>query len=148
MKIAPLQDKDIPKLHAMLDDLNGSTSDIRKLEHGLSLIKDIEQYKLFCVYTDENTLVGTCSLTKCFDLTGNCTPYYSMENFVIDKVQRGKGYGTYLVSKMEEYVTNNGGRYVNFTSSSLRTDAHAFYKKCDYDLDYVKGFKKVFKDSI
>lgn len=148
MRIAPLQDKDIPKLHEMLDDLNGSKSDIQKLIHGLNMIKNVKQYKLFCVYTDDNVLVATCSLTKCFDLTGNCTPYYSMENFVVDKNQRGKGYGTFLVSEMEQYVRVNGGRYVNFTSSSARTDAHYFYKKCGYNLDYVKGFKKVFSENI
>lgn len=143
MKILPLRNTDIPKLHKMLDDLTGSNSDINKLINELNDIKDIEIYKLFCLYTDDEQLVGTCSLTKCFDLTDSCSPYFSMENFVIDKEARGKGYGNFLIKEVEKYVKENGGRYINFTSSISRTGAHSFYEKCGYRLDYVRGFKKV-----
>jgi len=144
MDIKELQGNDIPKLKALLDDLTGMVSDISGMIHLLDEIKDKNYYKLFCLY-EQGELIGTASLTKCFDLTNDCTYYYSMENFIIDKNYRRKGYGSFLLKALEEYVINSGGRYINFTSASKRTEAHNFYQKNGYDLSYAKGFKKEFR---
>lgn len=144
MEIKDFQKDDITKLKDLYDDLIGSTSDIQDLSKALEEIEGKQYYKLFCLYARDE-LIGTASLTKCFDLTGDCSYYYSMENFIIDKNYRGKGYGSILLKFLEEYVIKEGGRYINFTSSSKRTQAHAFYQKNGYTPDYVKGFKKVFR---
>ena len=144
MEVKPLRERDVPKLQMLLDDLIGGSSDIQDIYRLLSEIADKPYYKLFCLY-EGNLLVGTASLTKCFDLTGDCSYYYAMENFVIDRAYRHKGYGTFLLRAVEEYAVQSGGRYIGFLSSAIRKNAHAFYEKNGYDPNYTKGYKKVFK---
>ena len=144
MKIQPLKDKDIPKLFDLYCQLIESVGNYEKMCDVLEEIKSNPNYQLFCVYNDKDELIATASLSKCFDLTGDAKYYYSMENFVVDKNYRRKGVGTFLVKAMEQYVNENNGSYISFTSSSSRKTAHAFYEKLGYSLDSVKGFKKVF----
>ncbi len=144
MKIQALKEKDIPKLFDLYCQLTETVGDYYKMQKALDEIKGNPHYHLFCVYSDEDELVATASLTRCFDLTGDARYYYSMENFVVDEKHRGKGVGKYLMQKLEEFVKENNGSYINFTSSFSRKNAHAFYEKLGYAPDYVKGYKKVF----
>jgi len=144
MKIQAIKDKDIPKLFDLYRQLTETTGDYEKMCKALEEIQGNPHYHLFCVYNDEDELIATASLTKCFDLTGDARYYYSMENFVVDEKHRGKGVGKYLMKKLEEFVVENNGSYINFTSSFSRKNAHAFYEKLGYAPDYVKGYKKVF----
>lgn len=144
MKIKKLKDKDIPKLFDLYCQLTETKGDYEKMCKVLEEIQNDPKYSLFCVYSDEDELIATASLTRCFDLTGDARYYYSMENFVVDENHRGKGVGKFLMKKLEEFVAENNGSYINFTSSYSRKNAHAFYEKLGYAPDYVKGYKKVF----
>lgn len=143
MQIGELKNKDIKKLFDLYCQLTESEGDFEKMCKALDETKDNPMYKLFCVY-DDDELIATASLTKCFDLTGDARYYYSMENFVVDENHRGKGVGTFLIKELESYVKEHNGSYINFTSSFSRKNAHAFYEKMGYAPDCVKGFKKVF----
>ena len=118
--------------------------DNQKVHEVYKEIKNIPEYSLFGVFDDRDELVATASLTRCFDLTEDCRYYYNMENFVVDKNCRRMGVGSFLIKSLEEYVVQNGGRYMNFTSSNWRHGAHAFYEKSGYDPKETKGFKKAF----
>lgn len=144
MKIQKLKDKDIPKLFDLYYQLTDVKGNYEEMCRVLEEIKNDPQYHLFCVYSDEDELIATASLTKCFDLTGDARYYYSMENFVVDEKHRGKGVGKFLMRHLEDFVIKNNGSYINFTSSYSRKNAHAFYEKLGYTPDYVKGYKKVF----
>ncbi len=143
MEIKELKEKDVPKLFDLYSQLIGKEGNYTKMCRVLNEIQDCPHYKLFCVYQDDE-LIATASLTKCFDLTGDAKYYYSMENFVVDERYRGKGVGTFLLQELEQYVSENDGSYMNFTSSMSRKDAHLFYENRGYHKDYVKGYKKVF----
>lgn len=143
MEIKELKDKDVPKLFDLYNQLIGKEGNYKNMCMVLDEIRDCPHYKLFCVYQDDE-LIATASLTKCFDLTGDAKYYYSMENFVVDEKNRGTGVGTFLLQELEKYVSENDGSYMNFTSSMSRKDAHLFYENRGYRGDYVKGYKKVF----
>lgn len=145
MKIQALKNKDLKKLFDLYCQLIEAEGDFEKMCKAFEETKNNPMYKLFCVYNDEDELIATASLTKCFDLTGDARYYYNMENFVVDENQRGKGVGSFLIKAVEDYVKENNGSYINFTSSFSRKTAHAFYEKMGYVPDCVKGFKKVFQ---
>lgn len=145
MIVRDVDSKDFPNLCNLYIQLVGEACDYEKMLAVLDETKDDLHYRLLGVYNEADELVGTATLTKCLDLTGDCRYYYNLENFIIDEKYRGKGYGRYLMRKVEDFVKNQNGSYINFTSSVFRTDAHEFYYKMGYSKDYVKGFKKRFK---
>ena len=143
MKFEKITEKDLAslcKLYLQLVDY----VDEEKLRKIYDEIKDDSHYMLFGVYNDGGELIATASLTKCFDLTEDARYYYNMENFIVDKNHRRQGAGKFLLQCLEEYVKENGGRYMNFTSSAWRKEAHTFYENSGYSSNEVKGFKKEF----
>ena len=143
MQFRKIEEKDIERLNELYLQLV-EFGDIKKMRLVFNEIKDNPHYMLFGVYDDNGILIATASLTKCFDLTEDVRYYYSMENFVVDKNCRRQGAGSFLLKCLEEYVKENGGRYINFTSSAWRKEAHTFYEKAGYSPDCVRGSKKEF----
>lgn len=143
MQFREIEEKDLESLYKLYLQLV-DFGDIKKMRQIFDEIKRDPHYILFGVYNDNKELIATASLTKCFDLTEDARYYYNMENFVVDKNCRRQGVGTFLLKSVEKYVKENSGRYINFTSSSWRKQAHAFYESAGYLPDYVKGFKKTF----
>ncbi len=144
MKLQKLKECDIPVLFDLYYQLTEEKGDYDEMCRVLKEIESNPTYTLFCVYSDDDKLIATASLTKCFDLTGDSKYYYNMENFVVDEKHRGMGVGAFLIKELEKFVIEQNGSYMNFTSSSSRTGAHEFYKKMGYNPDNVKGFKKKF----
>ena len=143
MTVKEIEGKDYIRLHQLYTQLIENESEIGPMLKVLKEIQGDDHYALLGVYEGE-TLMGTVTLTRCLDLTGDARYYYSMENFVIDEAARGKGFGKALLQAAEKYIIDHNGSYVNFTSSSDRHEAHAFYEKMGYKKDYVEGFKKRF----
>lgn len=52
-----------------------------------------------------------------------------IDDFVVDKVMRGKGIGTKLLEYIKLYAKGIGITTIELTSSLPLTDAHAFYEK-------------------
>ncbi len=142
MKLQELNEKDLPKLFSLYCDLTGG-GDYEKMCAVYRETKNDPHYTLLCVYDDDQNLIATASLTKCFDLTGDARFYYSMENFIVDKNCRRSGVGRFLIAEVERYVREHNGSYVSFTSSSFRKEAHLFYEKMGYLADATRGFKKI-----
>lgn len=143
MEIREIKRDELPQLSRLYEQLVDETVDINVLCHAYDEIENDPHCLLIGVYEGDH-LVATASLTRCFDLTGDTRCYYSMENFVVDRNYRRKGVGTRLMAYLEEYVKAHNGRYINFTSSVAREEAHSFYSSVGYASDCVKGFKKTF----
>ena len=141
--IHPITDKDLPELAGLYGQLTGTKPDLTLLAERLGEVRQEPLYTLFGVYDDEDRLIATASLTRCFDLTDDCRPYYNMENFVVDEACRRKGAGAFLLRAVEDFARAQGGRYINFTSAPSRTGAHRFYEAMGYRMDATRGFKKV-----
>ena len=147
MHVKMVSASDLDVLNRLYGQLDHQKADKEVLAAKFGEISKNPNYLLFGLY-DGDLLIGSASLTKCFDLTGDCRDYYTMENFVIDKSHRRKGAGRMLLAFLEDYVASHDGRYINFTSSAARTESKAFYKACGYDADGVRGFKKLFPKPV
>ena len=144
--IHDIQSKDYDRLIMLYEQLTEKKQEREKIVKTINEIKNDDRYKLFCVYDEDDNLVATASLSKCFDLTDDARYYYNMENFVVDENCRHKGIGRFLMNELEEYAKNNGGRYMSFLSASSRVGAHKFYERMGYIDGITKGFKKQCKD--
>lgn len=144
INIKKVEHKDLPKLFELYNQLIGEVGKYDNMCAVYDEIKDDPHYQLFGVYNADDELIATACLTRCPDMTGDARYYYNMENFVVDEQQRGRGVGRRLMEYLENYVKDNDGCYINFTSSMKRKEAHAFYRAMGYKDDYVKGFKKTF----
>ena len=135
---------DLQDLRKLYLQLTGTLPAADQIEKAFARLDKREDVFLAGAYDDSGHLIASSQLTRCPDLTDDTRCYYSMENFVVDDQMRGKGIGTLLLNYLEQYVIDHDGRYINFTSSSSRTQAHHFYQKNGYPVDVVKGFKKEF----
>lgn len=58
----------------------------------------------------------------------------------IDKAYRGQGYGKQLVAEVERLFKNKGFDNINLVSCAFQ--APEFYKKCGYQVEFVRENKK------
>lgn len=143
MEIRTIQRNELDQLCRLYDQLVPGDYNYEAMCRVYDTICDNSDFHLVGVFKGDE-LIATATLTRCLDLTGDSRFYYSMENFVVAEAHRRKGAGSALMAYLENYVMAHNGRYMNFTSSAARTEAHQFYSKMGYSPDYVKGFKKTF----
>ena len=68
--------------------------------------------------------------------------YYSevtINNLVVLKEYRGKGIGTKLIKQVESHFKNKGFNNINLVTNEFQ--APEFYKKCGYELEFVRKNK-------
>ena len=76
-------------------------------------------------------------------LTGSSYRYYSeatINNLVVKKDYLGQGIGTKLIRKVEECFKNNGFNNINLVTNDFQEPE--FYKKCGFELEFVRKNKK------
>ena len=69
--------------------------------------------------------------------------YYAevtINNVVVRKEYRGKGIGTKLIRKVEEYFENKGFNNINLVTNDFQ--APKFYEKCGFELEFIRENKK------
>ena len=96
-----------------------------------------EDYYL-AVAREEDTILGTATGIICPGLGGN---FLVIEDFVVAESLRGKGIGTKLMQKLDEFAVSRNCIYAILVSSGFRKDAHRFYVKSGF-YDDVRGFRK------
>lgn len=143
MQIRDIEIGDLIQLKHLLNQLVETEVNEDVLEVIVGRVFANEAYNMFGLF-DGDKLVATVSLIKGFDVTGDGTDFYILENFVVDGDYRRKGIGTLLLQYVEDFIRRHKGRSVIFTSSAVRKDAHDFYYRNGYKQDFVKGFKKYF----
>lgn len=112
------------KLDKMADDLLTEYDKENGVEYNFN--------KFSFVAIDGNELVGF--------ITG--FSYYSeitINNVVVKKGYRGKGIGTKLIRKVEEYFEDKGFNNINLVTNDFQ--APKFYEKCGFELEFVRKNK-------
>ena len=88
--------------------------------------------KFSFVAKNDNKLVGF--------ITG--FSYYSevtINNLVVRKEYRGKGIGTKLIRKVEEYFEGKSFNNINLVTNDFQ--APKFYEKCGFELEFIRKNK-------
>ena len=125
--------EDAPALCDLYYQLTKEHPDEELTRSLLQTIADDRNYYIFGEY-DEGALVGTVTLSRCIDLTGDGRFYFSLENFVVDEKQRRKGVGKFLLEEAESFARSENARYFCFTSSAARTDALVYRERLNFEV--------------
>jgi GNAT superfamily N-acetyltransferase len=88
---------------------------------------DEDGYRLFGLYADEtNILVGVVGLS--IQRVLHHARHVWIHEFVIDDARRSEGYGTQLLSFVEEWAREHDCEYVALAGRLENEDAHLFYE--------------------
>jgi len=110
---------------------------MKKLIGQLSIVSDYskEQFKNFLdknnkkifIFEMNNNIIGTGSLIFESKISHDFKNVAHLEDIIVDKNFRGKGYGKYIINYLINYAKNN-----NCYKVILNTDENnlKFYKKC------------------
>ena len=122
----------------IIRDVNENDFDImKKLIGQLSIVSDYskEQFKNFLdknnkkifIFEMNDNIIGTGSLILESKISHDFKNVAHLEDIVVDKNFRGKGYGKYIINYLINYAKNN-----NCYKVILNTDENnlKFYKKC------------------
>lgn len=89
---------------------------------------DEDGYRLFGLYVDETeTLVGVVGLS--IQRVLHHARHVWIHDFVIDDAHRSMGYGTRLLSFVEEWAREHDCEYVALAGRLGNEDAHRFYEE-------------------
>ena len=112
-----------------------SSANLKKMEDGLKeyeLSHDIHvDYQPFAfeLYHETGELIGVLDAFSSYSSI-------HIRDLWIDKVHRGKGYGKMLVSELERRFSGKGFNNINTVSCTFQ--APDFYKKCGFDVEFVR----------
>jgi GNAT superfamily N-acetyltransferase len=62
-----------------------------------------------------------------------------IQDLWVDEAHRGKGYGRQLIAALEKHAISKGSHNINTVSCAFQ--APEFYKKCGFDIEFVRENK-------
>lgn len=98
-------------------------------EHGIDV--NYQRFYLLC-HNNANEIVGVLNAYTAF------AEIY-IDDLWVDSNNRGKGYGSLLIKELEDRFTNKGFNNINLCTSAFQ--APEFYKKCGFELEFVRENK-------
>jgi predicted N-acetyltransferase YhbS len=141
-EITSISESDLSELYILYEQLTGKESDVSKAQIVFDKILNNEDYILLGAKV-MNRLVGSIMGILCNDLVGQCQQFMVLENFIVKQSYQRMGVGRGLLYKIEEMAKNKDCSYIMLVSGNSRSNSHMFYQKMGYEIDFVKGFKKV-----
>lgn len=102
----------------------------------------ISESAFLLVAKTASEVIGTALIIKCEDVMFENQPFAVIENVVVTLEKRGHGVGKDLMREIEDKCRYWNCSKIMIMSSSHRSAAHSFFKRCGYDSDAKKGFVK------
>jgi len=79
-----------------------------------------------------NSIVGTCTINICPNLSWSGRPYAMIENVVVAKAFRGQGIGKALMRNAQSFAEDAGCYKIALMTGSQRTSTLKFYEACGF----------------
>ena len=137
---------DLPRLLELLDQL---ALDMPREERGPPLPEfyrdalhriDANDGQRLLVLEVDGEIVGTLVLVIIPNITHQGRPYATVENVVVEEVERGAGYGSQLLTYAIYQARAAGCYKLTLTSHKRRSDAHRFYERLGFESTY-EGYR-------
>ncbi|WP_427339682.1 GNAT family N-acetyltransferase [Caloranaerobacter sp. DY30410] len=141
VKIENVKESELEDLSLLYEELTCKKSDMNNIYKVFSTIKDNPNYFLLGVKY-YNKLIGSAMAVICNDLTGECRPFMVVENVIIKKEFRQKGFGKKLFEYIENIAKSYNCHFIMFVSNIKRVSSHKFYEKLGYNSKNNLAFKK------
>jgi predicted N-acetyltransferase YhbS len=141
LRIRSAAPADAPALSRLLGQLGhpADAADIPDRIHKL----DARPGTTVLVAEDENGEVIGLVTVHLFHSIHSSEPVAWLTTLVVEERARGRGVGSALVVRAEEWAINGGARRISLTSALHRKAAHDFYKARDYEHTGVR-LSKIF----
>ena len=143
-KIRNLEESDLSQVAALYTLFWNEEMNLTKMQAKFGQISSNPDYIFLCAESN-GKVVGTIQGIVCEEIYGDCNPFLVMENFVIDKGNRGKGLGRQLLNELEKAGKEKNCSQIIFITETDREDTVKFYEKMGFDPTSHKGFKKSLK---
>lgn len=132
---------DLPQLIAILadDELGKTREDVTNLKAYEKAFEAIQTdpHHFILVMEKENELVGCVQISYLPNLTFQGAWRAQLEGVRIHSHHRGKGLGKQLIKEAIKQATAFGCRFIQLTTSQLRSDAIAFYESLGFQSSHM-----------
>ncbi|MBE6930011.1 MAG: GNAT family N-acetyltransferase [Ruminococcaceae bacterium] len=135
-----LEKRDLPQLAELYRQFWGEPSDVAGMERQFELMQR-ENTHIILVYEAEGKVVGSVMGVVCRELYGDCRPFLTVENMIVDKHHRRAGVGRSLLSALEDAARGRDCTQMILVTEKNRADACGFYEKYGFQTD-TTGYKK------
>lgn len=126
-------------LYGHLHEADDPLPSQKKINEVWQKIKNIDAIKYFGAYT-QDILVSSCTITIIPNLTRGCRPYGVIENVVVHKKHRKKGYGKSVLRYALEFAWRQNCYKVMLMTGQLPEETFRFYES----VGFKKGEKQAF----
>jgi GNAT superfamily N-acetyltransferase len=144
VRIRPARADDASALSRLLGQL-GYPSDADEIPDRLARLHS-RPGTIALVAEDRGHVVG-CVTVHLFSALHTSSPNAWLTALVVDEIARGKGVGSALLKRAEEWAIEHGAPRIALTSALRRKEAHEFYKTRDYEHTGVRLAKTLVKES-
>jgi N-acetylglutamate synthase-like GNAT family acetyltransferase len=90
----------------------------------------------------DGSICATALLTICPDVMYGHQPFGVIENIVVTRTSRGRGFGRRLLAHIEQIAIEHACTKLMLLSNAPRQDAHAFFQRCGFAGDAKHAFVK------
>ena len=138
LEIRPAKPEDAPALARLLTQL-GYPSEAADIPDRLK--KLYARPGTIALAAEAGGRVVGCVTVHLFQALHTSEPIAWLTAVVVDEDVRGKGVGSALVKRAEEWAVQHGAHRISLTSALRRKEAHEFYKARDYEHTGVRMTK-------
>jgi GNAT superfamily N-acetyltransferase len=131
---------DVATLSKLTAELGYSDSQ-EDLHRRLETISSLPEHKVV-VAEHNGKVVGFMSFHS-LDLLTGAVKLGRITALVVTESERGKGIGTLLIAKGEEFAREAGCKLIELTSNRRRVEAHMFYESLGYEGSSKRFVKKI-----
>jgi GNAT superfamily N-acetyltransferase len=144
-KIRPVASGDAATLGRLLDQL-GYPTDAEEIPQRLEKLHARPGTAVLVAENEGGEVVGVVTI-HLFPALHSDEPVAWLTAVVVEEGARGKGVGSALVARAEEWAAEHGATRIALTSALHREAAHDFYKARDYEHTGVRLTKTFVKRS-
>lgn len=140
--IERIREGDLQELAELYNDLFQEATDCDKMVKTFEWIQSNPNYIVLGSKQD-GKLVGTLMGIVCPVMMGQCKPFMFVESVIVSKNCRNMGIGRLLMHEIEHIARERECFLIQLVSSGHRKEAHQFYEALGYNVDKVRGFRKI-----
>lgn len=131
MKIDDLKEQDLESMLKLANELGYPTT-LNCLQDRFKSVKENSNSAMFVARSTSEKIVGFIQVTEepCSLLGGIRA---NIAALIVDEEFRGKGIGSALLKRAEEWSKTTNLSLIRVRSNVIREDAHQFYTKCGYE---------------
>lgn len=147
ISVRRLEERDLPSLAELYRQFWNDASSTEAMRRTFRGLRDDPDY-LFLVADDSDEangsaiVAGTVLGIVCHNLYGECRPFLTVEDVIVDREYRRRGVGSALMRELERIARERGCYYIILVTDTDRTAARSFYESLGYDPESHKGYKK------